>query len=193
MAIRTRTPLRIAQVSPLYESVPPKLYGDTERVVSYLTEELVNLGHEVTLFASGDSETKARLVPACPKSLRLSPDCIDQLAHHFVMLDELFERADDFDIIHFHIDYLHFPLSRNAGIPQLTLARATGSARSTPALSPISRHAGGLNIAITTHSTAVRKLGCQMSITACRLEVCLWRRGRKVLGVLRAYLPGKAR
>jgi glycosyltransferase involved in cell wall biosynthesis len=120
VAIRIRSPLRIAQVSPLYESVPPKLYGGTERVVSYLTEELVNLGHEVTLFASGDSKTKARLVPGCPKSLRLSPDCIDQLAHHFVMLDELFGRADDFDIIHFHIDYLHFPLSRNAGVPQLT-------------------------------------------------------------------------
>jgi glycosyltransferase involved in cell wall biosynthesis len=120
MTIRTRTPLRIAQVSPLYESVPPKLYGGTERVVSYLTEELVELGHEVTLFASGDSKTRARLVPACPKSLRLSPDCIDQLAHHYVMLDEIFERADDFDVIHFHIDYLHFPLSRSSGIPQLT-------------------------------------------------------------------------
>ena len=79
MTIRPRTQLRIAQVSPLYESVPPKLYGGTERVVSYLTEELVDLGHDVTLFASGDSQTKARLVPCCPKALRLNPDCIDQL------------------------------------------------------------------------------------------------------------------
>ena len=72
MTIRPRTQLRIAQVSPLYESVPPKLYGGTERVVSYLTEELVDLGHDVTLFASGDSQTKARLVPCCPKALRRS-------------------------------------------------------------------------------------------------------------------------
>jgi glycosyltransferase involved in cell wall biosynthesis len=120
MTIRSRNPLRIAQVSPLYESVPPKLYGGTERVVSYLTEELVELGHEVTLFASGDSKTKARLVACCPKALRLNPDCIDKLAHHYVMLEEIFARAEEFDIIHFHIDYLHFPISRVTGIPQLT-------------------------------------------------------------------------
>ena len=120
MTIRPRTLLRIAQVSPLYESVPPKLYGGTERVVSYLTEELVELGHDVTLFASGDSTTKARLVACCPKALRLNPDCIDQLAHHYVMLEEIFARAEEFDIIHFHIDYLHFPISRVSGIPQLT-------------------------------------------------------------------------
>jgi glycosyltransferase involved in cell wall biosynthesis len=112
--------LRIAQVSPLYESVPPKLYGGTERVVSYLTEALVDLGHDVTLFASGDSSTKARLVHCSPKALRLSPECIDQLAHHYVMLDEVFSRADEFDIIHFHLDYLHFPSSRAAGIAQVT-------------------------------------------------------------------------
>jgi glycosyltransferase involved in cell wall biosynthesis len=120
MTIRPKAPLRIAQVSPLYESVPPKLYGGTERVVSYLTEELVALGHDVTLFASGDSKTAARLVPCCPMSLRLNPDCIDQLAHHYVMLEEIFARAEEFDIIHFHIDYLHFPISRVTGIPQLT-------------------------------------------------------------------------
>jgi glycosyltransferase involved in cell wall biosynthesis len=120
MTIRPRTLLRIAQVSPLYESVPPQLYGGTERVVSYLTEELVELGHEVTLFASGDSTTKARLVACCPKALRLNPDCIDQLAHHYVMLEEIFARAEEFDIIHFHIDYLHFPISRVTEIPQLT-------------------------------------------------------------------------
>ena len=120
MTIRPRTPLRIAQVSPLYESVPPKLYGGTERVVSYLTEELVALGHDVTLFASGDSQTAARLVPCCPTSLRLNPDCIDKLAHHYIMLEEIFARAEEFDIIHFHIDYLHFPISRVTGIPQLT-------------------------------------------------------------------------
>jgi len=109
--------LKIAQVAPLYESVPPKLYGGTERVVSYLTEALVEAGHEVTLFASGDSETSARLIPGCPKALRLNNyECQDQLAHHFVMLEEVLERAEQFDIIHFHVDYMHFPLSRLSGL-----------------------------------------------------------------------------
>jgi glycosyltransferase involved in cell wall biosynthesis len=113
--------LKIAQVAPLYESVPPKLYGGTERVVSNLTEALVAEGHEVTLFASGDSETSARLVPACPRSLRLNNhQCIDQLAHHFVMLEEVLERADQFDIIHFHVDYMHFPLSKLLGLVQVS-------------------------------------------------------------------------
>jgi glycosyltransferase involved in cell wall biosynthesis len=112
--------MRIAQVSPLYESVPPKLYGGTERVVSYLTEELVRLGHEVTLFASGDSVTQARLVPCSPMALRLDPDCIDVLAHHVVMLERLFAEAHRFDLIHFHVDYVHFPLSRRHRTPHLT-------------------------------------------------------------------------
>jgi glycosyltransferase involved in cell wall biosynthesis len=121
MVLRRGGALRIAQVAPLYESVPPKLYGGTERVVSYLTEGLVQAGHDVTLFASGDSETAARLVPGCPKALRLNNyECNDQLAHHFVMLDEVMRRAQQFDIIHFHIDYMHFPLSKLAGLPQVT-------------------------------------------------------------------------
>src|SRR5690348_4326255 len=86
---RKDTAMRIAQVAPLYESVPPKTYGGTERVVSWLTEELVRLGHHVTLFASADSMTTARLVPCCAESLRLSTDCVDQLAHHFVQLEEI--------------------------------------------------------------------------------------------------------
>src|ERR1700747_2405789 len=96
-AIRRGGALKIAQVAPLYESVPPKMYGGTERVVSYLTETLVAEGHDVTLFASGDSETSARLVPGCPQSLRLNNyDCQDQLAHHYVMLEEVPERAEQF-------------------------------------------------------------------------------------------------
>jgi glycosyltransferase involved in cell wall biosynthesis len=117
---RTRVRLRIAQVAPLYESVPPKYYGGTERIVSYLTEALVEQGQDVTLFASGDSQTRARLVAACPNSLRLDPQCIDQLAHHLVMLEQLMRRAHEFDIIHFHIDYLHFPLSRRSGYTHVT-------------------------------------------------------------------------
>jgi glycosyltransferase involved in cell wall biosynthesis len=112
--------MRIAQVAPLYESVPPKYYGGTERVVSYLTEELVRQGHEVTLFASGDSETNAKLVAACPRSLRLDKSCQDQLAHHYVMLEKVFQRAAEFDIIHFHVDYMHFPLSRRQGLTHVT-------------------------------------------------------------------------
>ena len=112
--------MRIAQVAPLYESVPPRLYGGTERVVSYLTEELVEQGHEVTLFASGDSTTRARLVPLRPEALRLDNSCVDQLAHHILMLERVFEEADEFDIIHFHVDYLHFPFSRRQGNPNMT-------------------------------------------------------------------------
>jgi glycosyltransferase involved in cell wall biosynthesis len=112
--------LKIAQVAPLYESVPPVTYGGTERVVSYLTEELVAQGHDVTLFASGDSQTSAKLVPGSPRSLRLSGNSIDHLAHHIAMLDDVMRMAPEFDVIHFHIDYMHFPLSRYCALPSLT-------------------------------------------------------------------------
>ena len=112
--------MRIAQVAPLYESVPPKYYGGTERVVSYLTEELVRQGHDVTLFASGDSETKAHLVAACRRSLRMDKHCVDRLAHHMLMLENVVQRAAEFDIVHFHTDYLHFPLSRREQITHVT-------------------------------------------------------------------------
>lgn len=112
--------MKIAQVAPLYESVPPKLYGGTERVVSYLTEELVRQGHEVTLFASGDSVTSAQLVPVCRKALRLDPNCIDPLAHHILLLERVFQKAEDFDIVHFHCDYLHFPFSTRQATPHVT-------------------------------------------------------------------------
>jgi glycosyltransferase involved in cell wall biosynthesis len=113
-------PLSIAQVAPLYESVPPKLYGGTERIVSYLTEELVRMGHEVTLFASGDSRTSARLIPGSPRSLRLDPRCRDPLAHHMILLERVLRESPRFDLIHFHCDYIHFPLSRRLPIPTLT-------------------------------------------------------------------------
>jgi glycosyltransferase involved in cell wall biosynthesis len=112
--------MRIAEVSPLYERVPPRLYGGTERIVSYLTEELVRQGHQVTLFASGDSITTAELAPCCDEALRLNPHCVDPLAHHVLMLEKVFSRVDDFDVIHFHCDYLHFPLSRRFGKPHVT-------------------------------------------------------------------------
>src|SRR5215467_1897441 len=112
--------MRIAQVAPLYESVPPKLYGGTERVVSWLTEELVRLGHEVTLFASGDSMSKARLVPGCAGSLRMSQSYNDPLVYHMLMIERVRQQREQFDLIHFHIDYLHFPVSRCAKLPNVT-------------------------------------------------------------------------
>jgi glycosyltransferase involved in cell wall biosynthesis len=104
--------MRIAQIAPLQERVPPKLYGGTERIVSYLTEELVHQGHDVTLFASGDSKTSAELVPCCDLALRLNPSVKDFLPYHVIMLEEVRKRADDFDVLHFHIDFLHAPLVR---------------------------------------------------------------------------------
>jgi glycosyltransferase involved in cell wall biosynthesis len=112
--------LRIAQIAPLFESVPPRLYGGTERVVSYLTEELVREGHQVTLFASEDSITSAELVACAPRALRLDPDIRDAIPHHMVMLDKVRERADQFDVLHFHIDYLHFPHFRSERARTLT-------------------------------------------------------------------------
>jgi glycosyltransferase involved in cell wall biosynthesis len=105
--------MKIAQIAPLYESVPPKFYGGTERVVSYLTEELVRLGHDVTLFASGDSRTSAELVRCCDMALRLNPIVVDPLPYHMIMLEEVRHRTDEFDILHFHIDFLHGPLVRD--------------------------------------------------------------------------------
>ena len=112
--------MNIAQVAPLYESVPPPGYGGTERVVSWLTEELVRLGHKVTLFASGDSRTSARLIPGCATSLRTSPDCRDYLAHHILMLEQVGKHRGAFDIVHFHTDYLHFALCREWRLNHLT-------------------------------------------------------------------------
>ncbi|WP_207515259.1 glycosyltransferase family 4 protein [Longitalea luteola] len=103
--------MRIAQVPPLYESVPPKLYGGTERVVSYLTEELVKQGHDVTLFGTEDSMTKANLHAVCKQATRLNEACIDPIAWHIYQMQIVMENANEFDIIHFHNDYLHFPLS----------------------------------------------------------------------------------
>ena len=111
--------MRIAQVAPLIESVPPRLYGGTERVVAFLTDELVRLGHDVTLFASGDSRTAAKLVAVCPKALRLS-DTKDSLAPHVLMLEEVAKRAHEFDVIHFHIAEFHLPLARRLPVAHVT-------------------------------------------------------------------------
>ena len=112
--------MKIAQLAPLIEAVPPKLYGGTERVVAYLTDALVELGHEVTLFASGDSLTQAKLAPIWPQSLRLDPGVLDQFVPAFMQLETVARRAHEFDVIHSHIDYFGYPLLQRLGTPSLT-------------------------------------------------------------------------
>jgi glycosyltransferase involved in cell wall biosynthesis len=117
---RLKVIMKIAQVAPLIESVPPRLYGGTERIVSYLTEELVRLGHDVTLFASGDSVTAAELAPCCTRALRLDATVRDSVPHFMLMIDKVRERAKEFDVFHFHIDFFHFPLFRSLAARTLT-------------------------------------------------------------------------
>ncbi len=112
--------MKIAQISPLMEAVPPRLYGGTERIVAYLADELVALGHDVTLFASGDSKTTARLEPVWPQAMRLDDMIGDYLAPHVMMLEQVARRAHEFDVIHFHIDYLGYPLQTRLSTPSLT-------------------------------------------------------------------------
>ena len=112
--------MKIAQVAPLMEAVPPKLYGGSERIVAYLTEELAALGHNVTLFASGDSIVDARLAPVWPQALRLDPSICDYLAPHMVMLETVARQAEEFDVIHSHVDYLAYPVLRRLGVPFVT-------------------------------------------------------------------------
>jgi len=129
--------MKIAQVSPLFETVPPRGYGGTERVVSYLTEELVRQGHEVTLFASGDSQTSARLVSPVAHSVRES--VLDQswLAYHLIQMDMVVQMADEFDVIHFHTDFLQFPAARAFSTPHLTTLHGR---LDLPYLEPLYRH-----------------------------------------------------
>lgn len=112
--------MRIAQVSPLWESVPPKLYGGTERIVSYVTEELVRQGHDVTLFASGDSRTAARLEAICPQALRLNTGIFNRDAPMIMLQERAMGAAGDFDVIHSHLDFLGFPLARRNAVPVVT-------------------------------------------------------------------------
>lgn len=118
--LTSKRKLRIAQVAPLYESVPPRHYGGTERVVSWLTEELAAMGHEVTLYASGDSRTSTRLRKCCARALRTAEDCVDPLTHHMVMIEQVMRQKREFDIVHFHIDYLHYGVSRRNNLCHVT-------------------------------------------------------------------------
>jgi glycosyltransferase involved in cell wall biosynthesis len=129
--------MRIAQIAPLAESVPPKLYGGTERVIAWLTEELIDLGHEVTLFASGDSVTRATLVPVWPRSLRLGRPRTDPLIPQTALLEAVAQRAEEFDVIHLHQDWVHLPLISRIGTPFLTTLHGR---LDLPGLSTIAAH-----------------------------------------------------
>jgi glycosyltransferase involved in cell wall biosynthesis len=129
--------MRIAQVAPLYERVPPLRYGGTERVVAYLCDELVRRGHQVTLFASGDSQTRAELVAPVARALRLDPEARDPLAPHVLELAQVFERAAAFDVIHCHVDYLAFPFARLVRTPTIHTLHGR---LDLPQLPPLFRH-----------------------------------------------------
>jgi glycosyltransferase involved in cell wall biosynthesis len=144
--------VKIGQVAPLMESVPPRLYGGTERIVSYLTEELVRMGHEVTLFASGDSITSAQLSGCVPTALRLDANVHDPIPYYLLMLDRVRDAAEHFDIVHFHIDQFHFPLFKS--IANRTVTTLHGR-QDIPDLKPL--YLGFPNMPLVSISDAQRK------------------------------------
>ena len=152
--------MRIAQVAPLFEAVPPKLYGGTERVVSNLTEELVALGHDVTLFASGDSVTAARLEPILPRAIRLDPAVKDWIAVYMCMLERVYRQAADFDVLHFHIDYFPFSLFKRQRTPFVTTLHGRLDLPEFAAgLQPVPGRARGLDLRQPAGAPASARLG----------------------------------
>jgi glycosyltransferase involved in cell wall biosynthesis len=141
--------MRIAQVAPLAEAVPPRLYGGTERVVSWLTEELLALGHDVTLFASGDSRTRATLVPVIPRALRLEKPRPEPFPAYAGLLDALAKSGSDFDVVHCHIDWLHLPVLRQINVPHLTTIHNRLDTRDLPRV--ISRFPEAPLVSISDH------------------------------------------
>jgi glycosyltransferase involved in cell wall biosynthesis len=142
-ALARQPGMRVAHIAPLYERVPPKLYGGTERIVSYLVEEQIRRGHEVTLFASGDSRSAAEIVAPVPRALRLDAGHSDPLVPHVVELSQVFEQADDFDLIHSHVDYLAFPFSRLVATPTVHTLHGR---LDLPHLRPLMRHFADLSL-----------------------------------------------
>ena len=152
--------MHIAQVAPLTEAIPPKLYGGTERVVSWLTEELIALGHEVTLFASGNSVTSARLEAVWPRALRLDGAVRDPNALHMMMLERVYRRASDFDFLHCHLDYYPFSLFSRQPTPFVTtLAWPARSARASAGVRYIFVGAGGVDLQFAAAAVAAGELG----------------------------------
>jgi len=185
--------MRIAQIAPLFESVPPRLYGGTERVVHYLTEELVRQGHEVTLFASGDSITSAELVACTPRALRLDPDVRDAVPHQMLLLDKVRQRAEDFDILHFHVDYLHFPLFRTqAGRTLTTLHGRQDLCRPHAVLRSFPGDAAGLHLGCAARAAAAGQFcGDRPPWAAARSAPADVRTARRLSRISRAHLPGE--
>ena len=170
--------MRIAQVAPLHESVPPKHYGGTERIVSHLTEELVRGGHEVTLFGSGDSVTGARLIAPCPRSLRKNERCKDPVAREVILIDHVVEHAQEFDLIHFHSSLPSFCyLSSPARSTCDDFARASRYPGPGSSLSAVSRCAGHLDFQRAARSLTMGKLaGHHLSwIAETPIPVLHWR------------------
>ncbi len=151
--------MKIAQIAPLQVATPPTRYGGTERVISYLTEELVQLGHEVTLFATGDSKTSARLIAGIPQAINFDPQ-VDATAYHLAMLEEVYHRADEFDIIHSHLDYLHLPFLSAVSVPIVTTVHGrTDELEFTRNIERISRSSlnSGLHfVAISEHQRSLQ-------------------------------------
>jgi glycosyltransferase involved in cell wall biosynthesis len=144
--------MKIGQIAPLMESVPPRFYGGTERIVSYLTEELVRMGHEVTLFASGDSITSAQLVGCVRTAIRLDANIHDPIPYYMLMLDRVRDAAEDFDILHFHIDQFHFPLFKSLANRTVTTLHGR---QDLPDLKPL--YVGFANMPLVSISDAQRK------------------------------------
>ena len=151
--------MRIAQVAPLVESVPPKHYGGTERIIAYLTEELVRFGHKVTLFASGDSVTSAELVPVCQRSFRRNKRATDYLSREVLLMDHVMERAGEFDLVHFHTGCLHYLVCRHLSVPHvMTLHGRLDTLELVWLYERFRGNADDLDLEFPTHTMAVRQL-----------------------------------
>jgi glycosyltransferase involved in cell wall biosynthesis len=184
--------MRIAQVAPLVECVPPRFYGGTERVVSYLTEELVTLGHDVTLFAAGDSETTAHLVPIVPAALRLDQRRHDPVAAHVHMVQMVLTRAADFDVVHFHLDHYHLPAFAAARVPYLTTLHGRLDLPELEILFRTFRDAPLVSISTAQrHPASVRKLHQHRASRASAEPATSFTAPRGLLGLSRANLPRK--
>ncbi len=184
--------MRIAQVAPLNESVPPLLYGGTERVVSYLTEEMVRQGHEVTLFASGDSQTSARLVAGLPAALWRDEHIRETLPHHVRLMELVFRDRDRFDILHFHCDFLHFPILRRFPCPSVTtLHGLVHPPDLEPLLREYRRHAAGLDLRLAEKTPAVGQLAGDGLSWPARGSLLVSRAARRLLGFSRQNLAGQ--
>jgi glycosyltransferase involved in cell wall biosynthesis len=164
--------MRIAQIAPLAESVPPKLYGGTERVVAWLVEELVELGHDVTLFASGDSGTRATLVPVCPRALRLGRPRRDPTAAQTALLEAMVRRTGDFDLIHCHIDWVHLPFLSRTDIPFMTTLHGRLDIAGLQAVIDLFPDAPFISISDNQRFRFAAQDGSVLSITGCRKIPC---------------------